>query len=483
MTTKKWLTRVCRACIRLILIGCLSSSTTWAQTTNDNPNQPQTQVFLPLVTNGSEGNGAQANTQATVVLENPSNGSTTQQTTVDASAVAPTIRLNGAMTPLFGILPNINHGWITDRCGFVQGQTAPTTCGNAKPYRAWIDGPMNPYRYGGNTYFQIPHSENYRIKIPGNNWGDRTTWTMEGDTLPSARDATESLYNNRHWLFSVRNVNGTLYGLTHHEWYMDRLTVGGVPGFLASNWWIASIGWAQSTNGGASWQMKPTSDGSRRLVIVPQPSGSTSVRTTYGFAHPSNIVWDAKSAKYYAFFTAMNHSATGQAALGVVLFRTGNIAQPTGWEFWNGTGWTVVNHNTYQGNFGPQMPYVFWKDTTGCSHLYAMNVRHHKYSGKWILLGSKWCTAQAPNWEATFSWTIDLAKPTDLEKNLSTVINPPGQSIIGRPYYSFFDTDGSADDNYQEIGNNPLLVSVARDYNVAEDQGRYYHQFLTLTGF
>lgn len=475
-----------RTIVSFALIGALSSSlppVAIAQVENETPDVQSQQVYLPMISStGGNTTAEQAEKQSAefefgVVLQPPSTDTSADHAAVSAAAVAPSIRLNGPMAKLFGIVTNVNHGWITDGCGFVSSDAKPTNCGNAKPYRAWIDGPMNPYRYGGSTYFQIPHSENYRIKIPGNNWGDRTTWTMEGDTLKSARDATESSYNNRHWLFSVRNVNGTLYGLTHHEWYMDRLTVGGVPGFLASNWWITGIGWAQSTNGGATWQMKPTSDGSRRLVIVPQPSGWTSVRQIYGFAHPSNIVWDAKSAKYYAFFTSENYGSAGQSARGVVLLRTGNIAQPTGWEYWNGTGWTTVNHNTYQGNFGPQMPYVFWKAAGGCGSLYAMNVRRHKFSGKWIVLGNKWCTTTPSCWEATFSWTIDLAKPTDLEKNLGMVTNPAGACVVGRPYYSFFDTDGSADDNYQEIGNNPLMVSVA------DNQAQYYHQYLTLSGF
>lgn len=175
----------------------------------------------------------------------------------------------------------------------------------------------------------------------------------------------------------------------------------------------------------------------------------------------------------------------------MVLFRTASLEKPTGWEFWTGSGWTRVNHNTYQGNFGSQMPYLFWRreGPTGfdCSHVYATNVRRHKSTGKWIVIGHEWCTPSAPYWQATFTWTSDIAKPTDLEatKPIAKITASPGTYVTGRPYYSFFDVDGSADDNYQDVGNMPLLVSVAGGHTLAEheSQGRYYHQFLEISGF
>lgn len=52
-----------------------------------------------------------------------------------------------------------------------------------------------------------------------------------------------------------------------------------------------------------------------------------------------------------------------------------------------------------------------------------------------------------------------------------------------RPYYSFFDVDGSGDANYQMVGNNPILVSVRESDDPTDGQAAYYHQYLTLTGF
>lgn len=404
------------------------------------------------------------------------------------ASAAPAIELTQPLAPLFGFSGNLNHGYLT-ACGYRHVSQGTGGCLPAASYGAWADGPLNPYKYGGNTYFQIPHSEFHRIKIPAHNWGARTLWTMEpassspngsgAPVSPAQRDQLESVYNNRHWLFAVYNSGGQLYGLTHHEWYRPGQTdtIWGVPGFLRNgNPWIAGIGWVQSADGGASWVMRPKSEGSRRLVLVPEPSATGFSGATYGFMHPSNIV--REGSYYYAFVSAANFRAGAQSH-GVSLLRTTNLASPQGWQFWNGSGWTAVNHNTYQGNFGAQQPYVFWARTDGCSLLYAMNVRKHR-NGKWVTLGSKYCLPKEPDgsyrYQAVFSWTTSLASPAGLEGNLGEV-KQNGLSLLSNNYYSFFDANAAnVGDNYEEIGDNPLIF-VTRDFNT------YYHQQLTLTGF
>lgn len=402
-----------------------------------------------------------------------------------SAAQAQTITLDGPLTHFFGIGPNANHGYMTNACGFKHASANRTNCGVEASYGAWVDGPMNPYRMNGHTYFQVPHSENFRIKVPGNYWGDPTTWSMEGTAqtgavmTPAQRDQDESHYNNRNWIFGVYNEQNTLYALTHHEWYPTATTIYGIPGFNPNpvQRWIAGIGWAKSADGGASWNLRPVNEGSSRLVLVPQPSSSGPNVLTYGFMHPSNIV--KEGAYYYAFTSTDNHGPNGRLA-GVALVRTSDLGSPVGWEYWNGSGWTPINHLTYQGNFGPQMPYVFWSKPNDCSHLQVMNVRKHKGSGKWITLGSKWCLPRPPqgeefSFQAVYSWTQSLANPTDLEGHLQDV-QQNGVSLLSNSYYSFFDVDGTADDNYQSVGDHPLLV-------VTKDGNTYYHQFLTLSGF
>jgi hypothetical protein len=406
----------------------------------------------------------------------------------------PGISLNGPLVPLLSISQNLNHGYMTP-CGYKQAGDNLNGCTSVMaPYGAWIDGPMNPYRFGNDTYFQISHSENFRIKVPGNDWGNRAAWTMEGATAtgqsvtPAQRDPLESHYNNRNWFFSVYNEGNILYAITHHEWYPDSYAIHGVRGFdqTAPNGqlkpWITAVGWARSTDGGNTWAMRDVNEGSSRLITIPQPSDRAPRALTFGFMHPSNVV---KEGNYYYLFTsAKNVYQDAQQVLryenGVALFRTSNLATPLGWEFWNGAGWTTVDHHSYQGNANPgQSPHLFWKETnTGdCAHLFAMNVRRHKTSGKWILLGSRYCAPSVNGpFNATFTWTASLANPVDLDGRAPVNVIQNGVSLESVAYYSFYDSDGSADANYQDIGDHPILiVTVAGD--------TYKHQYLTLSGF
>jgi hypothetical protein len=497
--------KIRKVVISFMLMGTLAASLWLAALAQSEPenNAGQThQLYLPLINHaGDELAVTQGENPFPVdevmpsddVLseESADNDVAAEEILVDDTvyaALAPSIRVNDVMAKFFGIRANSNHGWITDNCGFRQGTPRPPKdeCGNSDHYKAWIDGPMNPYKHGGHTYFQISHSENYRIKVPNHNWGNPPLWTMSNDTMLSARQLQEEYYDNRHWIFSVRNVNGALYGLTHHEWYAPGTIkyVGGIP-FLNSesfNYWITAIGWVSSTNGGSTWQMKPPTSGSARLVVVPEPSLLANRQQVFGFAHPSNIV---KSGSYYYFFASSvhyGHASTKQFKSGVSLFRTTAITQPTGWQYWNGSGWTRIDHSTYQGNFGRQMPYVFWERTGDIKyHTAALNVRYHTLSKTWIIVGSQWCMPGAPdNCEKlpVFSWLKNLAAPTNLPEPRA-IANFSTPFVASQPYYSFFDVSGSADDNYQNIGNNPLLVMG----NETGQQDIYYHQFLTLSGF
>jgi hypothetical protein len=395
---------------------------------------------------------------------------------LNVASAAPAITLDGPMTEFFSLSNNPNEVYSEP--------------GHHK-YGAWVDGPMNPYKYGENTFFQIPHSEIFRIKVPGNDWGNPTAWTMEGAPLPGAsitppqRDTAESHYNNRNWMFSVYAQNGLLYGITHHEWYKCFASTT-LPGFKCddSPFWATSIGWAKSSDGGSTWSMRPVSEGASRLIVAPEPSSSVQANSKYGFMHPSNVV---KEGNYYYIFTStVNYDHKLNESSGVALFRTDDISKPVGWQFWNGDGWTLIDHSVYQGNFGSQMPHVFQSRPDDCNILYAMNVRQHRTSGKWIVLGSKWClTPTTPGgndfkYQAVFSWVNSLDNPRGLDNHWSDV-QQNGFSLGYNCYYSFFDVDGSTDDNYQSVGDNPLLVVTNSDSSGAQDT--YYSQHITLTGF
>ncbi|QLA80213.1 hypothetical protein EXV95_05900 [Acidovorax sp. JMULE5] len=402
-----------------------------------------------------------------------------------------TVQLDGPMDPLYGIQNNSLHGKLTT-CGYkLQSENHPGCTGNVW-YGAWFDGPINPYKYNGNTYFQVPHSQNFRFNLPNHNWGDRLTWIIEPASFtagypegallsPPVKDTVESHYNMAHWIYSPYVVGSTIYGLTHHEWYPNTMPFGGK--IVANSVPVWGIGWISSTNGGASWAMKPINYGAPsnadRLVIVPEPHSSTYTQE-YGFAHPSNIV--KEGIYYYAFVTSLSNKPGGVQERGVSIIRTSNLASATGWQFWNGSSWTTVNHGTYQGGSSTQQPYIFWKETANaCTTLLAHNVRKHSPSGKWIVLGSASCFSNP--YRATFTWIDNLSNPSLLDKTTAgqprypEFINQNGHSMPANKYVSFFNVDATVNsgDNYETIGNKPLLVGVDQSLEFIS------HQFLTIT--
>jgi hypothetical protein len=366
------------------------------------------------------------------------------------------------MAALFDIKRNRWHGFRSGR-----------------PYGAWADGPMNPYRIGADTYFQLAHSENYRIRIPASQWGNRPSWVIDPDASTSAydspRDRLESQYNFRHWVMSVWASPTSLVGLTHHEWYTIT-TPDGL--FLGTDWWITGVGHVTRAPLAGMWRLTSSNSSptSKRLVLVPQPSFSVSNpglpanSPFFGFAHPSNMVHEAPYT--YAFVTGQSLVAGG-VIRGAALIRSSDLTSSVNWQFWNGDGWTIVSHQTYQGNGNPgQAPHLFWSKWPHGGELAAMNVRRHT-SGRWLVVGRD----QQVERPLLVSSTTSLANPADLEASLQ-VVPVKFPTGVGKPvYYSVFNAQAAGDLNYQVIGNAPLLVATM------DDGASFYHQYLRLEGW
>ncbi len=427
-------------------------------------------------------------------------------TSISIALAEPNIRVMDSTIKIFDFRGNYSHGKLYDKCGYYPEVEPQNNCGESRPYGAWIDGTINPYKVNGTTYFQIPHSEFYRIKIPNSSWTNANLWELEPGprnpasgalVSPSQRDLPEYYYNNRNWLFSVYSFGSTLFGVTHHEAYRQYTTINGIDGFMSlskpEN--MASIGWIKSTDGGNTWTTKPKTDYSRRMILVPQPSDQGYSGATYGFRHPSNIV--KQGSYYYVFVNAENYNPNGSnPRRGVSLIRTSNLSESTGWQYWTGSGWITVNHNTFQGNNGSQVPYVFWEAADACTGMYATNVRKHTPSGKWIVLGANYCTNPS-KMTAVFSWTTDLSNPIDLEQRDTQgrklppkEVNHNGHYMKSNVFYSFFEMTNTAlaGDNYENIGNNPVIMAPYGYPTSDSSESHYiqngiYYQYLELTGF
>lgn len=332
-------------------------------------------------------------------------------------------------------------------------------------YGLWIDGPPHPYKdHTGTTYLMVKHSENYRYRVP--NWNNSGTWVLEGPTMLSARSTIESYYNNRQWLYGVWANGANIYALTHHEWYRNTYTANGIPGFNALNVtgnpsdfnreWVNGIGHAVSTDGGATFQMNPNNN-SLRMVLIPEPWDVQKARHMYGFFHPSNI---AKEGDYYYAMMEQRSvvsTATEMAINGASLIRTLNVTSPIGWEYWNGSGWTTIDHGTWQGNLSTQVPYRFFQQnnnsyvSSSVNSSLGLNLRYHVPSQQWLALGYAGATLQV------FGYSVSktLANP-----QFNTVIGIPSPDPgIFYPYIAVFD-ENATDQNFLNIGNTATVYTV-----------------------
>lgn len=402
------------------------------------------------------------------------------------------ISMNGPVGPLFDIKLNQFHGKMTSNGYKQQNDSAPAENPPIPSYGAWFDSPVNPYKYGADVYFQVASAQSFRLKLPPNpphgHWADRSKWQLQPGTpsgatiTPAQQDPDQSHYNMSNWIFSPYVQYPNIYGLTHHEWYPPGQLAWKstyLTGYFPPVW---GIGWISSTDGGATWAMKPVNNNlpsnANRMVLIPEPWNTTYQGKHYGFAHPSNIV--KEGSYYYVFVTSLQRKGATDA-IGVSMIRTTNLTSPTGWQYWGGSSWVTISQNTYQGNNGPQQPYIFWQGTTDCPSLYATNVRKHAASGKWIIFGSEYCQPQAGFNQATFATLDSLANPSSLDRNGQDIrpnwVDQKGNNLPSNIYFSFFDISGESyvGDNFEVVNDKPLFVLV--------DSGRdsISHQFLTIT--
>lgn len=359
----------------------------------------------------------------------------------------------------------------------VSGMSQHTFAGG-RPYGLWMDGPMIPWREtspSGDVYIFASHSENWRFRV--GDWANGSSWDLAPSTRPafnSAREAAESSYNNRTWIFGVWAEGNNVWALCHMEWYKHMVTSGGIPGFIGtdpatgttSRYEARAAQWLKSTDGGSSWAYK-TPANSGRVVLVPEPNAVQNRPMHYGFLHPSNIV---KEGSYYYCFVEQRNLTGGDnlVDVGFSLIRTNNLDNATGWQYWNGSGWTSVNHSTYQGNLSSQQPYIFFRVnnhdpyvTSDRNNRMAQAIRWHIPTAQWLLFGS---TGMQSNF---FCWTrsATMANPqfeTNGRQMIALTGTNTGNHYIGARYISVFDPDADNSDNqnFMNIGNNPLCWTI-----------------------
>ena len=355
----------------------------------------------------------------------------------------------GSLATVMDVSPNGAHQVLSD------GSTS---------YGLWVDGPPNPYKdASGYTYIPVPHSENYRFRV--DSWDNGAGWVLQGPTLTSARNTLESAYNNRNWVYGHWSTGSTVYALLHHEWYYGTKSVDGIGGFNSGAYgfnkrWVNAISWASSSDGGATFSTSGATNSSR-LVLVPEPWNVQQKDHMYGFFHPSNIV---QEGSYYYACVEQRSLASGGTTVntGMSLIRTSNLAAPTGWQFWDGSSWQTVDHNSYQGNASSQVPYRFFAvngisiyDSGAYNAHMGQSLRYHTPTGQWVIFGYAGTTAAAFG----YSTSPTLANPVFNVINSISTPNPSDYVTSGGKYISVFDP-ASSGNNFVNIGNSCVVLTT-----------------------
>jgi hypothetical protein len=350
------------------------------------------------------------------------------------------------------------------------------TLSGGQSWGLWLDTPLSPYRTsGGTSVFLAGAHSTYRYQVTSNNWTSANiSLSPAGAVRNSQNTGVEQDYDHRIWIFGVYADGANVYGIGHHEWYYDRVTVDGHPGFnnQMNHKWVTSPIWIKSTNNGAalSWATKTytsyTTTGTpnpARLYMTPEGYGVQSYDTLYGWQHPSNIV--KEGSYYYSFVDANNLVGAADALLdvGFSLIRWDDLDDPTSVEYWNGSGWTARNIASYQGNNAAQQPYLFFEVNDfdpytefGRTDRMAQSLRWHWPTQQWLLFGYD----GRVNPSFVFTRSKTLANP-QFEANGRTQIAYTGGGVngdyTGNAYITVFDP-AATDQNFTEIGNSPICV-------------------------
>lgn len=350
----------------------------------------------------------------------------------------------------------------------------------------FTDGPPHPWKDDlGNTYVNVPHSENFRYLIgnggsAANPWDNPSAWQIQEEPMFDSRkdyvvngvtyhrggNCSESEYDNRFWLFGFWSFGKTIAAIAHHEWYAycarGYSTLNGNPATFNTHW-VNAIGHLVSQDGGRSFLPKPLKGGSNsdRLVMVPEPKNVQNPAVMYGFFHPSNIVKEGDY--YYAtvetrhFLGQRNSKGREVMSAGFSLIRTKDVLKPTGWEVYDeNRKWSAMQN--YQGNKG-QKPYIFFSsdtdpyETANTAGALAMNLRYHEETRLWLTFG-------VLNGRYTILQSETLASP---EFDSTNAVEIQGSEASFPWYISVFDPSkykDAQDLNYMNVGNNLLMLHM-----------------------
>lgn len=147
------------------------------------------------------------------------------------------------------------------------------------------------------------------------------------------------LFQDHEWIASTYTTDGVIvYGLVHNE-YQGNLRPQLCPSENYIRCWSNQITFVVSNDQGYSFK-RPPSPGN--LIAMPPYQYEGEHGSPVGYFNPTNIV--KLGNFYYVLFRATQYK---EQLNGVCVMRTNDLADPTSWRAWDGTGFNVKFRNPY----------------------------------------------------------------------------------------------------------------------------------------
>jgi hypothetical protein len=280
-------------------------------------------------------------------------------------------------------------------------------------------------------------------------------------TLVSDDDPTAPSFSNQEWLSTVYRQGGVYHAIVHNE-YHDPVHPNCRQGDTspANPCWYNALTYASSGDG-RTFNQPPAPQ--HVLAGPPQrwdPSGGRAPGP-YGYFAPSNIVRRNDGLYYAMFFTIPDRDTPTRR--GSCVMRTANLADPSSWRAWDGTGYTLA------------MPSPYSPEATGqaCAivlpHGIDGSLTYNTYLDRYIYVGA---TGAQVDGVVTCGFLYALSQdlltwtPPRVLKEAPVPFPPCGTGLpMGREHYPSLIDHADTSTNFEYTGRTPHLYYMRYNDN------------------
>ena len=203
--------------------------------------------------------------------------------------------------------------------------------------------------------------------------------------MSSHNNTDPAMYDDKEWIGAPWTSDGTtVYALTHSEYQGYRHAPGGYcirsgePFSDKAKCWQNALTLVTSTNGGSTFShTTPPSH-----LVAGSPIRWERGNGPIGFFQPSHIV-KGQDGWHYVMARVMG----GVQPLGSCVLRSRNVADPTSWRGWSGTGFTVTFPSPYLNTLDPAQ-HICEPATPQYIGTLSESLGWSTYFKQWVLVGS-----------------------------------------------------------------------------------------------